>query len=656
MERRLSDARAERLRTQPTGYRGQMFELLMRSGIGYEAVTAHRTNVWVAEAVATLTGREPAKPTVTAAMRAVRTHFLEADPDWQMSFELRTMLMLHRSLPDPANLETVEAWLGEAVDGFLRFEAKFWTLPSEDPNAPHRPYLRKEFHRRWVYSILAAVLTGGQLLILSPPRHGKTELLQHLCVWLICRNPNIRIIWVGPNGQTAQDTVGAIREMLENNTSLITEVCGPAGSFAPVLRSGSKWTDARFTVATRTILGMKAPTVTAQGKDAKLLSKDADLIVGDDIEDYDSTETPGARESGRTWFYTQLETRKQVRTAWFLIGSRQHPDDLYGYLIDDPTWQSIITAAHDQNCRRDPEEILAHVDCMLFPEVNPYVWLYTKWKGALARAQEHLYEMVYLNNPQPEGMIQWTRELAMRAANVGRGLGLQGIKLTAGSEFHLIAGLDPSATMFQAAFCWGVELIWPDPDTSRPAGLKLWAVDSDNRLGGGVDAFIDGPGQGWLDAYRMRHWVVEDNLYRQAFSKHPRLLTWAAANSVAIESIQTQGPNKHDKVYGVGAMRRLWTEDPIRVDLPYGDAIARSKTDAYVTQLLRYTDDPAKLKHRTTDMLMASWFPQRSILIWFNELLARLEERFDEEEAMADLWSSYDGVFADDPALAAEVF
>ena len=452
MERRLSDARAERLRTQPTGYRGQMFELLMRSGIGYEAVTAHRTNVWVAEAVATLTGREPAKPTVTAAMRAVRTHFLEADPDWQMSFELRTMLMLHRSLPDPANLETVEAWLGEAVDGFLRFEAKFWTLPSEDPNAPHRPYLRKEFHRRWVYSILAAVLTGGQLLILSPPRHGKTELLQHLCVWLICRNPNIRIIWVGPNGQTAQDTVGAIREMLENNTSLITEVCGPAGSFAPVLRSGSKWTDARFTVATRTILGMKAPTVTAQGKDAKLLSKDADLIVGDDIEDYDSTETPGARESGRTWFYTQLETRKQVRTAWFLIGSRQHPDDLYGYLIDDPTWQSIITAAHDQNCRRDPEEILAHVDCMLFPEVNPYVWLYTKWKGALARGQEHLYEMVYLNNPQPEGMIQWTRELAMRAANVGRGLGLQGIKLTAGSEFHLIAGLDrPSSGSVRVA-------------------------------------------------------------------------------------------------------------------------------------------------------------------------------------------------------------
>ena len=53
-----------------------------------------------------------------------------------------------------------------------------------------------DFHNKWIKSINKALLEGGQQMILSPPRHGKTELLIHFVVWLICRNPNIRIMWV----------------------------------------------------------------------------------------------------------------------------------------------------------------------------------------------------------------------------------------------------------------------------------------------------------------------------------------------------------------------------------------------------------------------------------------------------------------------------
>ena len=42
-------------------------------------------------------------------------------------------------------------------------------------------------------------------MILSPPRHGKTELLIHFAVWRICKNPNIRIMWVGGNEDIANE-------------------------------------------------------------------------------------------------------------------------------------------------------------------------------------------------------------------------------------------------------------------------------------------------------------------------------------------------------------------------------------------------------------------------------------------------------------------
>jgi hypothetical protein len=623
-------------------YRGKLYDLLVTSGIGRQAVEQEKPNRWVADQVQILTQNRPINVTIAASMRAVREWYAAEDrqADWTMEWEVKIGLMLHREHPPKGGPE-LEEWLDEATGRFLDFEARFWKL------GDGTVFIRKAFHRRWIRAILKAIITGGQLLILSPPRHGKTELLQHLCVWLICRSPNIRIIWVGPNGDIAEETVGAIREQLEINLELIAAVAGPGRQFAPLTRQGSKWSDKRFTVATRTVVGQKAPTMTAQGKGAKILSKDADLIIGDDIEDFDSTETAGQRESGRTWFMTQLESRKQVHTAWFCIGSRQHPDDLWGYLIDDPTWETIVESAHDQTCPLERDDIEAHVDCMLFPEINPYVWLYGKYLGSRARGQEHLYEMVYLNNPRPDGTIHWTRELALKAANHTRGLGISDLwkpdgsspYLQSGSELHLIGGLDPSAVMYQAAFCWGIELIYPDKEKKREAGMKEWMIDLDNRLGGGVDAFLDGPGNRWLKAYDLRHWVIEDNLYRQAFSKHERLMRWAGENNITIEPIQTSGQNKWDKSYGVGAMRQLWEYDPIRVDLPYGTSEARLKVETYITQLLRFTDDASKLKHRITDLLMASWFPQRTALRFLNELLARITDQGFYDEFS---YSSYD--------------
>ena len=64
---------------------------------------------------------------------------------------------------------------------------------------------------------LKSIKNGTQLMILSPPRHGKTDLLTHFAVWQVCKNPNIRIMWVGGNEDIAKNAVGSVLDQRKIN-------------------------------------------------------------------------------------------------------------------------------------------------------------------------------------------------------------------------------------------------------------------------------------------------------------------------------------------------------------------------------------------------------------------------------------------------------
>ena len=136
-----------------------------------------------------------------------------------------------------------------------------------------------DFHKVWIDSIIKAIETGGQQMILSPPRHGKTELLIHFVVWLICTNPNIRIMWVGGNEDIAKNSVSSIMDTLDNNDKLKEAYCGPGGSFKPANRTGKSWSQNQFSVATRTIPGIKSPTMIGIGRGVRFYLETVTLLL-----------------------------------------------------------------------------------------------------------------------------------------------------------------------------------------------------------------------------------------------------------------------------------------------------------------------------------------------------------------------------------------
>jgi hypothetical protein len=506
---------------------------------------------------------------------------------------------------DKSNAVQREDWTTpqEAIESLQKFEdfrdRYFQTETGEQ-------YETADFHQKWIGSILDAIDEGGEQMILSPPRHGKTDLLTHFAVWQICRNPNVRIMWVGGNEEIAKNAVGAVVDHLEHNEKLIEDFCGPGQTFKPKNRSGKSWTSGQFTVATRSVTGIKSPTMVAVGKGGKILSRDCDLIIADDIEDHSTTIQPSAREQTRQWWTTTLSSRKEEHTAIVVIGSRQHPEDLYNFLLENPEMTTIVEEAHSTECVLPENEIELHEDCMLWSSKRSYKWLLSRLHAAETTGGKAIFEMVYLNKAFVDGITMFDVEEVDVCRDVNRVIG------HIPPRTQLIAGLDPASTGYQACFLWAV-----NSDTG-----KMYMVDIENQEGGGViqaKATI----KKWHEMYGLAHWVIEENGFQRAIRQDRDLKDYTSRVGIYLEGHQTQ-KNKFDPIFGVGSMRELFKEQLI--SLPYGSAESETKSNIYRRQLIYFSTGASKQSGRNnkSDVVMASWFPLRVIRRLQKERLAEV--------------------------------
>jgi len=508
-------------------------------------------------------------------------------------------------LVDLKNLELRQNWETpkeaiKSLESFEDFRNRYFQTETGEP------YETADFHQRWITAILKAIDEGGEQMILSPPRHGKTDLLTHFAVWQICKNPNVRIMWVGGNEEIAKNAVGAVLDHLEHNEKLIQEFCGPGATFKPKARGGKSWTSGQFTIATRTVTGIKSPTMVAVGKGGKILSRDCDIIIADDIEDHGTTVQPSAREQTRQWWTTTLSSRKEEHTAIVVIGSRQHPEDLYNFLLENPQMETIVEEAHSSECVLPENDIEVHTDCLLWASKRSYKWLLSRRQAAETTGGRAIFEMVYLNKAFVDGVTMFDIEEIDTCRDVNRVIG----HIPPGT--HLVAGLDPASTGFQACFLWAV-----DTQTG-----KMYMVDIENEEGGGIIQAKNSIKK-WYEKYNLAHWVIEENGFQRAIRQDKDIKDYCARMGIYLEGHQTQ-KNKFDPIFGVGSMRELFREELI--SLPYGSAESETKSNIYRRQLIYFSTAASKAASRKqkSDVVMASWFLMRVIRRLQKERLAEV--------------------------------
>jgi hypothetical protein len=231
-----------------------------------------------------------------------------------------------------------ESLVDEAVRAYSIFSRRYFQLEGNRP-------LIKPFHLKWIRSIIVAWATGGKQLILSPPRHGKSEMLVRFVVWFIVMDPNIRIGWFCAGTDVAKLMLGAVKDYLENHEGLTKDTLPPGTSYKPERSTGRPWSAKEIKVAQQSHIGAKSSSLLALGRTSKFLSRDMDIIIIDDMEDLDDTNEANMREKGRQKL-AEIGTRKTEQTCEVYIGSRQHPDDIPNYIMKMEgsilQWESIV--------------------------------------------------------------------------------------------------------------------------------------------------------------------------------------------------------------------------------------------------------------------------------------------------------------------------
>jgi len=469
--------------------------------------------------------------------------------------------------------------------------------------------INMDFHLEWIRSILVAYGSCGKLYILSPPRHGKSEVLIRLFIWLIVMDPDIRIGWLAASKDIAKVMLGKVKAYLEHNEDLIADTLPPGEVYKPERSEGKPWATFQFTVTQAPAYDQKSATMTAFGRTSKILSLDFDVLAVDDIEDFDTCRDADQRNYSKDKFL-EFGTRKEEETVWFGIGSRQHEDDIPASLMeggpdeDGLAWKIMVSSAHDEmGCKLDPETIAGHDEsgCMLFPDVRSYRWLMEK-----RREEERLggsqgrYEMRYLNSPRPTtGLVFDMEKIREHALNPSRGIGLDELP----DGIRLIAGIDPASRGTQAVVLWGV------------ANGTMFLVDIETQEAGGFAGALRIMEQ-WHEQYGVTDFIYEDNSQQDEFFRDPRLTALIRKLALTVKN-HTTGKNKQDPELGISAMAPFYHDGTI--DLPYGSGPARQKVNVLLNQLKVWTTDGVSRGKGKTDVKMASWFPFPRIIRWLRQ-------------------------------------
>ena len=220
-------------------------------------------------------------------------------------------LGVSKSKPDQVNWE--ESGIGDVG---LEFARLLGITPS-----PHQKRWLANFDQPW-----------SRHIQLSPRAHGKTTIFGLLGVLaIIKKNPEARILIISKTESVASNTLSHIVRCAR---SLIE-----AGCF-PKFDGKASQTKVRFEGNEN-----KEPSIYATGIDSGITGLHFDWIICDDIIDDLNSNSAEQRDKVWEWFAGSLMNLSVADTRFLVIGTRKHPQDLYGRLIADKAWSNCVESA-----------------------------------------------------------------------------------------------------------------------------------------------------------------------------------------------------------------------------------------------------------------------------------------------------------------------
>ena len=253
----------------------------------------------------------------------------------------------------PEKAAPLQGGTSEVIAQLLRSPEGRRALSSQSPSFFDTFYcgMRHAPHREnWLQLFEGCVKTAKarerkqKLLLLAPRDHGKTEACVTLAARLICLDRNIKILWICESEGQAKKRIRRVKSIL-NSQKVKDDWCSaPEQGFGHWIVSGEdKWSDKEVYV-NRTKASVD-PTLEAVGSGGSVTGGHFDVIICDDLEDDSTVYTSAVRRKTRDWFGGTVQPMLLKTGAMVVVGTRKHHDDLYGHMIEDPTYQVVLDQA-----------------------------------------------------------------------------------------------------------------------------------------------------------------------------------------------------------------------------------------------------------------------------------------------------------------------
>lgn len=201
-----------------------------------------------------------------------------------------------------------------------------YVLRDEETGAP---ILQSPIHNEWH----ALADQHKRLLIWAHVEAGKTTQLSIARVlWELGRNHNLRIcVCSNTHGQAAKVCL-TLAKYIENSPELhrVFPTLAPARNMP--------WTMGAFYVQRET--RAKDPSVMTCGLHGNILGTRIDLLILDDILDYEISVSARQRKDLYDWYHSTLEGRLTRNARAICIGTAWHRDDLMHQFAKVPAWKS----------------------------------------------------------------------------------------------------------------------------------------------------------------------------------------------------------------------------------------------------------------------------------------------------------------------------
>lgn len=224
-----------------------------------------------------------------------------------------------------------------------------------------------QMHRDWERILQGAYGKYRSIELEAARSSAKSERVTiNYPLWMIGKNPNLRISIVSTPSEKAEKFLGKITTRIESDVTY-QKIFGQLKPADP-----KKWTTSSITVK-RTI-DSPEPSISAIGTMGQAVSKRSDIIVVDDPLDNENTRTPFLRENMIDWFNKALIPTLEPNGLIVLILTCWHEDDLSQYVMKQSGWITMKYPAIREPLKENLDKWLATDDPALtsWPEKYGY--------------------------------------------------------------------------------------------------------------------------------------------------------------------------------------------------------------------------------------------------------------------------------------------